>query len=165
MSGNNTPFGDPNAADGEVFEIDDELDEALQEDPNEKWRMDEGDYRARVVDITQGTSKAGNAMWTWTWAIVSGKYAGRELTLWTALTAKAMFKLREAVEAIGVWKPGQKLRLKPSDIIGKEASLKVIMEEYNGRESAKIESVSALDDGAPSVGHNPQTGNDDDIPF
>lgn len=165
-----TPFGNPNAADDEVFELTDEEQAAL-DGSDDKFGMDEGQYRARVVDLSQGVSKSGNNMWIWTWAIVAGKYDGRELKLWTALTPRAMFKLREVLEAIGVFKAGEKVRIVPSQIVGKEAVIGVVVEEYNGRDSPKIEKVLACDDQAPSSGfgdndHNPMNDNsDDDIPF
>jgi hypothetical protein len=143
---NDTPFGNPNAPDDEVFELDSDQQAAL-EDSDKAFFVEPGDYMARVVDIEKGASKAGNAMWTWTWAIVSGDSAGKELKLWTALTPKAMFKLRECVEALGVWSPGEKLRVKPREVVGKTAVITVVEEDYNGKPSSKIESVSAPEDG------------------
>ena len=88
------------------------------------------------------------------------------MKLWTALTPRAMFKLREVVEALRVWKPGQKLRIIPSQIINKEAVITVVMDEYDGRKNAKIEKVTALEGGGDGgVEANAPGPEDDDIPF
>ena len=164
MTPTDTPFGDPSQGDDEVFELDEDNQEGLDEDPNEKFAIEDGAYRARIVDIEQGESKAGNTMWVWTWAIVTaGKYEGRELKMFTAITPKAMFKLREVVMAIGLYKPGEKLKFKPSDVMRKEAIIDVEMSEYNSRMSASISKVRSIADALHEVVE--QSSGNDDIPF
>jgi len=167
-----TPFGNPGADDDKVFKLPEESDEALVNDAEptkSQFYIADGDHVARVIEIEEATSKAGNDMWVWTFAIDRGEYEGREVRTFTALTPKAMFKLREVVEALGLWAPpkdGNKkkpLEFSVAEAMGRRAVLEISMVEYNGRANPQVDKVKPLE-GGPGPGGS-ATAPSDDIPF
>lgn len=138
-----TPFGGPGDEDDEFV-----IEEGLDEDTGGQYYVGEGTYRAKVVEVVKGESKAGNPMWTWTLTVVGGgdkQYHGKELRTWTALTPAAMWKLREVLVALGLAKEGEKgVRFKGSDAIGKECQITVEDGEYGGRKTSNVAKLEAL---------------------
>lgn len=131
------PFGDPGSDSG-----DDDFEVDMGEEGGAP--VPAGIYQIRVVDVETGVSKAGNPMWTWTWAITgdeNGKETeceGKELKLWTALTPAAMWKLAETVKALGIPITDNKIKCKKADIVGKSCKAVVEESEYNGRPTSSL---------------------------
>lgn len=132
------PFGAPVAGADDDFNID------MGEDSG--FRIKKGKYPARVVGLDKGTSQAGNPMWIWTFAIIAGEYAGKEFKTWTALTAAAMWKLREVLMALKLSQDGKTSKFKKSDAIGKNITLDIEDDEYNGRPSSTVKTVLPFDE-------------------
>ena len=139
------PFGTPQDENSAVFEIDltEEIPTAI-----------EGEFLGKVIDIEKSTSKAGNPMWIWTFAIVDGQYSGEEFKLFTALTPAAMWKLSETLEALGVGSPGEKIAFELKDVINTLAVLHLSEDEYNGKKRTSLDKISAPEEGAGTK-HNP----------
>lgn len=117
----------------EVFEID------------EKSEVIEGDHPVRVVGVDFGLSKAGDKMVTLTMAITRGEHAGKEAKMWLVLKSSIMFLFQRRMEALGikVEESGGRIRGKFSkgDLLGRECVATFKMEEYNGRNSPKIDEL------------------------
>lgn len=130
------PYGSPTDDDDDDF--------SAEFDGDETATVAAGTYTARVVDVVKGDSKAGNPMWTWTFAVTGNEkgkksdFDGKELKLWTALTPAAMWKLSETVQALGIPVEDNKIKCKKGDLVGKSCLIEVQEDEYNGRPSAKI---------------------------
>lgn len=145
------PFGAPVEAD-DTFEVE------LTED--EGYRVPKGKYPAKCVSLEKATSQSGNPMWVWEFVITHGKYAGRSFKLWTALTASAMWKLRETLEGLGLGKGGAKAQFKKTDAINRPCTVELEDSEYQGRKQSSIGKVLPFDPAvATSVG--PVQGRDD----
>lgn len=143
MSAKN-PFGKPKNTEPEDDDF--SLDDVVEGGSN--FLFPDGDYRARVIDVVKETSKAGNAMWVWTFLIMQGDEGGlgKEVKCWTALTPAAMWKLTEVLKAIGIAVVDGKVRAKRADLVGKECAITCVAEEYNGSESSKIQKCTHLDE-------------------
>lgn len=142
MSAN--PFSKPDVEESEdIFDVD------LSEASDSKYHIPEGFYRVRCVDVIPDISQAGNNMWVWTFAVTKGKHQGTELKTWTALTARALWKLVEVGEALKLDVIDGRVRFRKSkpenNPIGRECYVKVIDSEYQGRISSKIDKHFALD--------------------
>lgn len=127
-------FGSP-PKDGEaddVFSVDVPVDSG--------FRVQKGKQPLKLIDLAKGTSKASNPMWIWTFVVLLGKDAGKELKSYTALTAAAMWKLRETLAAfrLGGASGGEQAKFKRSDVIGKFVMADIEDASYEGRPSSNI---------------------------
>lgn len=128
------PFGSPFDVEDEGFEVD--LAEA------ESRLVPDGNYEAKVVDLSKGYSQAGNSQWIWDFALTKGEYAGKEFRMWTALTPSAMWKVAQTLEALGFGAPGELVRFKKSDVIGRMCVITLQKGSYNGQERMSVNGVA-----------------------
>lgn len=133
------PFGSPEGA-GEGLEEDFSID--LPEDKG--FRIKAGKYPGKLISLDKGTSKAGNPMWIFTFVILAGEAAGKEFRVYAALTAAAMWKLRETLEGLGLGKGGAVSSFKKKDAVGKLVKLTIEDTEYNGKPNSQISLVEPL---------------------
>ena len=122
----------------------DEFDFNL-ENVESNLRIPAGAYPIVCADVAKDTSQAGNDMYTWTFRVTEGQYDGRSFKMWTALTPAALWKLGEVLEALELAEVGESGSFKRSDAIGRECWGHVEDDEYNGRLSSKLSSVSRFD--------------------
>ena len=130
------PFGTPTTNLDNTFELD--LTQVEQ-----KVLLPEGEYIGKLIDIEKTTSKAGNPMWVWTFAVAAGPFAGEELKLFTAVTPAAMWKLTETLEALGLGKAGSIVKFTPADVLGVKAILHVQHDEYEGKPRPSLNKITA----------------------
>lgn len=114
------------------------------------YTVPDGLYKVKCIEIEQTVSKGGNPMFTWTFEISAGNYAGFQTKVFTALTPAAMWKVAETVEALGIGQQGQVVKFKRTDVIGKECGALIEKSEYNGQERSQIAQVMTLADLASS---------------
>lgn len=143
------PFGNPQE-DGEemMFEID-------LTDETGSTTIPEGEYIGRLVNLEKTTSKAGNPMWVWDFAIVEGEYAGMEFRLFTAITPAALWKVVETLEALGVGGYGQIIKFAPEDVLNTMVTMHIYDDDYNGQLRSQLGSISAHPNGAGTKYQNP----------
>lgn len=113
---------------------------------SDSYMIDEGAYRMRCIEIEQSVSQSGNPMFIWTFAIVEGKYAGREFKMWTAITPAAMWKVAEAVQALGIGNTGSVVKFKRSDVLNRECGGIIETQEYNGNDRSTLAKLVNLQD-------------------
>ena len=133
----NNPFG-------QVPDADDEFTVEGLDEGDSKFKIPEGEYKMRLIDLVKETSKAGNPMWVWTFTVVSGEHEGIELKTWTALTPAAMWKLTEVLQALGLPSDGKRANFKKKDALGKECIAVVEDSEYQGRVNSSISNLKPL---------------------
>lgn len=172
MSDTNTesnPFGSPNAEEGgddDEFVIPEEI---IKDVPL-------GFYAAKLISLENKVSQAGNKMWVWVWALTKpirqpretepelakrAEHCGDEVTNYTALTAAAMFKLRETFAVLGIEQVAG-AKLNKAELIGSRAILELEKKEYRGEFSANIKGMKAHPDGPKPTGDEAPK---DQIPF
>ena len=132
-----SPFGTPGTEDDDDFSVDG-LDEVSS------FYVPPNKYRAKVIELTKEVSKQGNPMWVWTFAIVHGDQSGKELKVWTALTAAALWKLVEVLDALKLGHVDGKAKFKKNDVINKECYIVVEDSEYNGRKTSTISQCEVI---------------------
>lgn len=108
-------------------------------------RIPEGDYRVKVAAVKQQESKAGNQMLVWDFEFVEGKAKGKKIRDRTVLTAEALWKLKQLLEAMGIAVPSKKVALNFAKYLGKELGITVVDDEYEGKVSSKVADYISLD--------------------
>ena len=97
---------------------------------------------------------------------MSGEYAGKEFSLFTALTPSALWKVAETVEALGLGKGGTVSKFTKNEALSRRCIISIQKETYNGQERSSIAKVLPHPDGpGPVTGFNPKKASDDPIPF
>jgi len=146
---------------------DDEFSVDLSEAPTGGgYLIPDGDYPAILVDLRKGFSKSGNPQWVWTFAIMSGEHAGKEFSLFTALTPSALWKVAETIEALGLGKGGTVSKFTKNEALSRRCIISIQKETYNGQERSSIAKVLPHPDGpGPVTGFNPKKASDSPVPF
>jgi len=135
-----SPFGKP---------ADDEVTEILIPEGAESGKIPADDqYIGRCLGFIQEESKkSGNPMLTWTFTMEEGDFIGMDFTLWTPMTANAMWKLADTLTALGVkWEPGVPLSLRSKDVKNVLVRMKIV--DYEGRDRSKLQTILPHPDGA-----------------
>lgn len=155
-----SPFGAPNAAEDDVFSVD-------LTDAQSSFQITPGTYPAKVIGVEKGLSKtSGNPMFTFTFVIMSGEFAGREFKNFCSLSPAAAFKLAEVVTALGLGVIGSTSSFTRNQAINKAVMLKIEDDTYQGEDRSTIKKVLPHPDG-PDVyaGLHLKDADGNDIPF
>lgn len=142
----------------------------IEESSGTRVRVSEGDYPARVKAVKFATSQAGNPMLVFTIQGTGGKFEGKELLEYCALTKKALWKLRDLMVATGVKLPKKQdiralLNYVKKNVVGKDIGVTLGDDEFvndKGKSiiSSKIQDYMDVDDvGTPRASEE----DDDDI--
>ena len=115
----------------------------------------EGIHTAKIVDIEETTSQAGDDMLKITFEVVSGESKGCKLFDNCVLTEKALWKFQLLLKALGMRCEG-KLAIDLDKLIGKLVDVEVSHEEYNGQTRARVNDFT-------KAGTKSSAGMDDDI--
>ena len=100
----------------------------------------EGAYEAILIDVSKGTSKSGNDMWTWVFALSKGQYSGKEFKVFTAITPAALWKLAETLKAFD-FDVKSMVEFQKEEIIGRQVVVNILTETYNGQDRSSIKKV------------------------
>lgn len=119
-------------------------------DVQDNFKIPDGNYKVKCIDIEQGVSKAGNPQFIWTFEISEGDHVGFQSKVFTAITPAAMWKVAETVIALGVGQSGTVVNFKRSDVVGKECGALIEQTEYNGNTRSQISRVMSLKELAES---------------
>ena len=141
---------------------------AIEDGGGSKPHVAEGDYPMRIAGVKFATSQAGNPMFVWTFKGKEGKLKGKEFTDYTALTVKALFKLRDLIEAATGKAPGGKVNVRKlldyckKNVVGKDVGVTLEDDEYTNDKgktfvSSKISDYLSIED------LNSEAPDDDDI--
>lgn len=143
----NTPTPMPGAPAGgslaDNFEVD-------LTDVQDNFKIPDGNYKVKCINIEQSVSKGGNPMFVWTFEISEGEHVGFQSKVFTAITPAAMWKVAETVQALGVGQTGSVVKFKRTDVINKECGALIEATEYNGNTRSQISRVMSLKELAES---------------
>lgn len=103
----------------------------------------EGQHVAKLVEIEETESQAGNDMLSATFQVTKGNSTGAKLYDNFVLTEKALWKLQSFLNAIGMKADG-KIVLDLDKLIGKTCIVEVAHEEYDGKTRARIQEFIKL---------------------
>lgn len=97
----------------------------------------EGRHRVKIVEINEQTSQGGDDMLVFVFEVIKGESKGARVYENCVLTDKALWKLQQILQAIGIKCDG-KVALDLDKLIGKICEVDVFHEEYEGRTRARI---------------------------
>lgn len=97
----------------------------------------EGRHRVKIVEIDEQTSQGGDDMLVFVFEVIKGESKGARVYENCVLTDKALWKLQQILQAIGIKCDG-KVALDLDKLIGKICEIDVFHEEYEGRTRARI---------------------------
>jgi hypothetical protein len=111
-------------------------------------KCEEGIHTAKLVQMDEGTTQAGDDMLKAIFEVVAGNSKGARVFDNFPLTDKALWKFKMCLSAMGVKCEG-KIAVDLDKLIGKTVDIEVGLEEYNGQMRARIldySKVSVSDD-------------------
>lgn len=106
-------------------------------------RCSEGVHTAKLIEIEETVTQAGDDMLKATFEVVSGQEKGCRVFDNFTLSDKALWKLKQFLVSAGVKADG-KVAVDLDKLIGKVCDITVIHEEYNGVTRAKISDYQKL---------------------
>jgi hypothetical protein len=95
--------------------------------------LEAGRYRAKVTEIEEKDSSKGNPMLVWTWEIVDGEFAGKEIRSYASLQDHALFGLKEHLTAFGY---DGEIEVDTEKLTGKIAIIVVTKEEIENKDKS-----------------------------
>lgn len=102
-------------------------------------RVPEGDYVAKIIDAEKTEAKSsGNTMIVWTLEILEGKYKGKKIKTRTVMTPKALFFLRNLLEALGAEVPEKASKIRYKKYVGKKIGITIEDNEYENKVSSEV---------------------------
>lgn len=107
----------------------------------------EADYKVRVKSAKFGHSgEKETPRLEVTYVFTEGKYKGKEIRDDLYLSPKALWRLRQTLEALGVKVPSKRVRINPDNLLKKEAAITVEDEEYDGKVYSRVSDTYTIDD-------------------
>ena len=105
----------------------------------------EGKYDAVVFDVEQRISQAQKPYLNWLLKIQGGEFDGRSAFFMTSLSPNALWKLKQVLHNLG-WTSEElagNLELDLVDLAGKECTIVITHEEYNGETRSRVSDILA----------------------
>lgn len=99
--------------------------------------IDEGVYAVKVKSAEETKTQNGDDMIKVTVQIINGEYKGETLIDYFPITEKALWKLKQFLEACGKKAEG-KMSIDTAKLKGMSCKIDVKHEEYKGRDIARI---------------------------
>lgn len=113
-------------------------------------RVPNGDYLAKIVDVKDGQSKkSDNFQWIFTIQLKDPQYGSGKYPYYCVLQENQLWKLRNLCLAAGLNVPKKRLKVNPSQLVGKTIAVTMDEEEYNDKVKSVIAATfppSELDD-------------------
>lgn len=96
------------------------------------------DYLLEVVSCEEKETSDGNPYFGWKWKVVEGVFKGATLYDNTSLQPQALWRLKMAMECMGMGVVGGKMSIDPKSFVGKRAMCSVGNEKYQGKDKPRI---------------------------
>lgn len=110
------------------------------------FKIPEGDYRMKVVQVEDTESDAGNQMFKWHFEGLEKKAKGKKFYLYTVYDPPdSLWKLKSLLEALGQEVPDGAMDLDLDEMIDLELIGQVGDEEYKDKITSKLQDFSSVD--------------------
>ena len=102
-----------------------------------KFYVSPGTYNVKIVSVEKGQKEGSSYPYLkWTFNLLDND--DLNLSVITSLSPKALFKLKELLEAVGVAVPEGSLKISPNDYIGKICTADIADRSYEGKVYSNI---------------------------
>lgn len=123
----------------------------------------EGDYKVKVKDAKWGRSaNKESPRLEVTYNFTEGKLKGKEIRDDLYLSPKALWRLRNAMEAMGIQVPDKKVKVNPDKLVGKTCAVTLEDEEYEEKIYSRVTDTYSLDEWDDSASDLDDDDEDDD---
>lgn len=99
---------------------------------------DEGAYLLRIVEAEQGISKSDEPKIDLTCEVAEGKFEGSKVWHTLSFAEKALWRTRDALEAMGVDVIDGEMEIDAADLVDREFGANLFHDTYEGTKRAKI---------------------------
>lgn len=134
---------------------------------------DPGKHRAKLLEVNEDVSQAGNDMLVWKWQILGGDSDGRTINSYTSLLDDALGGLKVHLKAFGY---EGSVDVDTAKLHGKTAQLIITQRKYRDRETGEEKTGTSVANVLPDGGASEKSsgkprivksrsGGGDDIPF
>lgn len=108
----------------------------------------EGDYAVKVKTAKFGHSGGDKETprLEVTYVFTQGALKGKEVRDDLYLTPKALWRLRQTLEALGIEVPSKKAKVNPDKLLGKPAAITIEDEEYDDKIYSRVTDTYTIDD-------------------
>ena len=124
-------------------------------------RCSEGVHTAKIVEVQENTTQAGDDMLTMVFEVIKGDSKGAKVYDNFVLTDKALWKLKQLLQAIGIKCDG-KIILDLDKLVDRVCDILVYHEEYNGKTKARIDEYTAIKRTDPDEDESYEDEDDDE---
>lgn len=131
------PFSSNRAAGSAMFEAD---LSGVTSGPS--WSIPVGVWPAKLTDVQNGTSNAGNRKFVWSLQVIGGPHRSKTGQFHTALTERAMWKVAETVEALDLGQAGQLMRFSHAEAVGRVCA--IVVEDQVGTDNVTRPQITRL---------------------
>lgn len=115
--------------------------------------IEEGEYPVVVEKVEVRASQTSETPYlNWTMRITEGPQSQRLLYMMTSVSGKALWKLREVLEALGAFHDQMQLEIEPESkllvqprVTGLACIAVVTSEEYQGQKRARVNKIKPID--------------------
>lgn len=115
------------------------LDFSKVEDFESYASVPTGQYACRIVDTRIRASLDGSPRWGLRLEIVEGEYTGRTAAWdWLTWSERGVVRVKHVLAALGFQVDGP-LELEIHDLVGREARVHVVPEEYQAKDGSRTE--------------------------
>lgn len=121
--------------------------------------IDEGVYPVKLLKAEDGKSQNGDDMIQCTFQVLKGEFKGQKLFDNFPIIDKALWKLKQMLEACGKKADG-KVKIDLSKLEGLTCKVNVKHEEYKGKDRAKIAEYISMKEDADEGDDTPDNSDD-----
>jgi len=122
-------------------------------------RVPAGDYKAKILNVADGESKAGNDQWVFGIQL-EGKRA--VYPYYCQLSEKSLWKIRNLLIAAGLAVPKKRVGVDPNKVVGKTIGVSMEDDEYEGKAKSVIVAVFPADEVTDSPAADSSSSSDDE---
>lgn len=124
-------------------------------------RKKEGDYRGKIIKVTDEVSKQNNDMWRFVVQLVDD--TSSTYPYHCNLDGDSVWKIRNLAIAAGKTVPKKKLNVDPNKFVGTEIGIHLVDHEYQERVSSQIDAVFPTSDLPSSTKKKRRAEVDDEV--
>lgn len=135
-----------NGAPNNPFVDDDDIELDCTDVSMDGLVYDEGIHPAKLIGFEKVDSKSSSGQnFEWEFRFIGGKHRNNTIKTWTSLSPAARWKIVQFLSAFGIDAAGEKIKFKPSDLIGKPVDIEVYHDDYNNPKTKRVQKTSKVD--------------------
>lgn len=128
----------------------------------EDYSIPVGKMNVKIKGVTTEDGKEYPYL-KWDLQILDGEGKGLSINHITSLSPKALFGLKDLLEAVGIDVPKSSVSFDPNKLIGKKLRIQTFEKEQNGKTYVNVKKVFKVSDASDSLGVTASDISEDDL--